>query len=468
MRCNRRLFAKAKSFVLLTTVLTSLIMLITFVNRRPGILHGGQYSELVSYKYTNSRRPGAFLAERRLNNESYCTFRYGLPTRFGYLPADLEGSPESNAKSSYRVLYNVLEAQQYTHSLTGVGKDGKGGKTHEDVLNGTDQVTYATHVTPEFVDYISEIARSWDGLISVAAFVPDDDADFVTRRLMQACQCLPEMAKVSVHYVFPAAHPPFIERSTHKEEFTSCEVSDASETMTYRTTKHLPYPVNLGRNVARKAASTEYVLVSDVELMPSEHLANRFSQMMRRYANMKRLNYPSRVFVTPVFEIEKYEEIPRTKSQLLKLIREEKALYFHRHICSHCQKFPGLENWLQLDSNTNEIKPLTVVKREYPFHRWEPIYIGTKDEPFYSEALSWEGKQDKMTQMLEMCLKGYRFVILDNAFLIHWPGVKRKSNELMKRNKWRYPYLMKNTRQYNNIINNLATKYKRNSKCKVQ
>lgn len=70
--------------------------------------------------------------------------------------------------------------------------------------------------------------------------------------------------------------------------------------------------------------------------------------------------------------------------------------------------------------------------------------------------------------MLEMCLKGYRFVILDNAFLIHWPGVKRKSNELMKRNKWRYPYLMKNTRQYNNIINNLATKYKRNSKCKVQ
>ena len=42
---------------------------------------------------------------------------------------------------------------------------------------------------------------------------------------------------------------------------------------------------------------------------------------------------------------------------------------------------------------------LNIVKREVPFHRWEPIYIGTKAEPFYDERLSWEGKQDKMAQV---------------------------------------------------------------------
>ena len=43
-----------------------------------------------------------------------------------------------------------------------------------------------------------------------------------------------------------------------------------------------------------------------------------------------------------------------------------------------------------------------MVKREVPFHRWEPIYIGTNAEPFYDERLSWEGKQDKMTQVRRM------------------------------------------------------------------
>ena len=40
-----------------------------------------------------------------------------------------------------------------------------------------------------------------------------------------------------------------------------------------------------------------------------------------------------------------------------------------------------------------------VVKRHKPFDNWEPIYIGTNDEPFYDERLSWEGRSDKMTQV---------------------------------------------------------------------
>lgn len=70
--------------------------------------------------------------------------------------------------------------------------------------------------------------------------------------------------------------------------------------------------------------------------------------------------------------------------------------------------------------------------------------------------------------MLEMCLKGYRFLILDGAFLVHWPGIKRKSINMKNKNKWRYPYQLKNSRQYNLIVKKLAAKYKANPKCKVQ
>ena len=40
-----------------------------------------------------------------------------------------------------------------------------------------------------------------------------------------------------------------------------------------------------------------------------------------------------------------------------------------------------------------------VGKRHPPFHHWEPIYIGTNEEPTYDERLTWEGRSDKMVQV---------------------------------------------------------------------
>jgi hypothetical protein len=59
---------------------------------------------------------------------------------------------------------------------------------------------------------------------------------------------------------------------------------------------------------------------------------------------------------------------------------------------------------MQLSIKTCLFQPFVSVKREYPFHRWEPIYIGGKNDPLYSEALSWEGLQDKMTQVRDTIL----------------------------------------------------------------
>ncbi|GBO00739.1 hypothetical protein AVEN_163847-1 [Araneus ventricosus] len=40
-----------------------------------------------------------------------------------------------------------------------------------------------------------------------------------------------------------------------------------------------------------------------------------------------------------------------------------------------------------------------ITKRQVPRTAWEPIYIGTNEEPLYDERLTWEGKRDKMSQV---------------------------------------------------------------------
>lgn len=73
----------------------------------------------------------------------------------------------------------------------------------------------------------------------------------------------------------------------------------------------------------------------------------------------------------------------------------------YRFLCSHCQRFPGLSRWL-IRPDPGKVKPLIITKREYPHHRWEPVFIGTQNEPFYAEEMSWEGRQDKMSQVLRV------------------------------------------------------------------
>lgn len=193
--------------------------------------------------------------------------------------------------------------------------------------------------------------RFWEGPISVAAFVPDSDADLTIRQLTQLCYCSSEMGRVSIHFIFPLTAPPYLQN--HQEKL-SCELDDSSKLSTFRMSNELMYPINICRNVARTYSQTNFVMVTDIQLIPSENLASRFIKMAE-LLHLKKLNPPSRVFVVPVFEVEAFDVIPRTKDELLMMVKEERAVYFHRHICSHCQKFPGIKTWLQ-SSPGNTIK----------------------------------------------------------------------------------------------------------------
>lgn len=290
------------------------------------------------YLSSNATRfsPGTFLKNIKPNNESYCKFRLKISDYFEIPDNDISYSPEMGAESAYRVVYYVIQG--------------------ENVLHANKTITYCSHFTSEFIYYLVEIVVRWEGPISVSVFVPSSDASLTMCLLRRLCKCVPEMSKVSLHFVFPVEYPP---------DFAPCDLSlimppwcSVPSVMleknleTFRNKEMLAYPVNVARNVARVTARTTYVLVSDIELMPSKQLVSRFFTMLTklhdRNGNDFRAALKLFVYVVPVFEVDSdVTVIPEVKSQLLDLYAQSKAIYFHRWVRLHCQRFPGPQRWIQ-------------------------------------------------------------------------------------------------------------------------
>lgn len=169
------------------------------------------------------------------------------------------------------------------------------------------------------------------------------------------------------------------------------------------------------------------------------------------------------MFPLSIFEVDSSVAVPRDKTELQELLRTNKAIPFHKRVCASCHGVPKSKEWMaanETDGKGNssfdfrkhltsthvlELGIFYIGKRTGYFVHWEPIYIGTHMDPHYDERLSWEGKSDKMTQGYSLCVLDYEFQILDNAFLVHKPGIKvlkkdpkramlaAKTNQLIKK-----------------------------------
>lgn len=350
--------------ILLSMYLSLKILVYTFETPSQDLDNTGDLLIHESKKLEKDQ-PGFFMKGTYPLNNTFCRFNYGLPKKLDWQLAPISGTPQLGNKSPYRVIYNAIERSMFDSSYT------------------MDKVTYATHVTPDFLYHIVEIARFWDGPISVTAFVPNYDLDITMKLLTQLCRCYDGMAKVAVHLMYPITDLPILlnhpnkeknitakspskhqkqteyglrkvlqhtaldehkkkidsvsknisltsvsaqPRSVHKFQhfinidFKDCSTPNMGETRTFRSRHGLVYPVNVARNVARKASETQYNLVSDVELIPSEGLATKFTGMVKRqkinghYGLLPKWRL---AFVIPVFEVEQGEDIPRNKSRFV-------------------------------------------------------------------------------------------------------------------------------------------------------
>ncbi|KAJ9590757.1 hypothetical protein L9F63_016273 [Diploptera punctata] len=314
--------------------------------------------------------PGLFLKGIFPTNESYCNFTYGTVDNFNWTEKHVSFSPELGKIGPYRVIYDVVKYSSSENS-NNIG------------------VTYCTHATPEFVYNIVEIVRRWEGPVSIAVYAPYTDAALTLIVINHLCHCYPEMSKLSLHLIYPVNYPPIFSSINNptvldskirpQPNFVDCS-APREPLHTFRQSEGLTYPVNVARNVARTAATTPHVLVSDVELLPSRDLVPGFISMLSRFRRKRiegdgmdaELSPPlpvmpeprmkKFVFVLPVFEVDENElEVPATKEELLDLYAQSKAVYFHRWVCIHCQRFPGLQRWLQRKPSVEGAKVVQVL-----------------------------------------------------------------------------------------------------------
>lgn len=314
-------------------------------------------------------------------------------------------------------------------------------------------ITYTTQATHDFfIPHISELCERWGGPVSLSVYAPGSDLDEVHRKLAHALKCgHPCVSQnVSVHIVYHNDHVP-ANVSTDPDKLidkipVDCTVSPKVGE-NYRVKAKLTYPINVLRNSARLRASTRYILASDIELYPSINIIPRFVAMVEAD---KLLTTVPHVYTLPIFEVERGQKVPRTKNELIMLYNEKKSIFFHRLVCDQCQNFPSRNKWIATaETGADKLATFTTTKRRRDKSSWEPIYIGTNEEPLYEEVLTWEGKRDKMSQMFELCLIDYDFRVLDDAFLCHAPGIKRITKTELN---WRAPFVKSNNKEYPAIL----------------
>lgn len=293
-------------------------------------------------------------------------------------------------------------------------------------------ITYTTHAGFEFLDNVLPLVERWMAPVSLAIHAPGADLMPTVNSIRYLRDCSGNdliRQFVTFHVFFSNKHIPsnipnpnsFL--TTAYNCTVSAPFSNVNVSATYKKQKGLLYPVNVARNIARDAALTHYVLASDIELYPSPNLVPRFLNMIARNANPLNNSINPRIFPISIFEVDAKVQVPSTKTELQAMLANKTAIPFHKYVCPDCHNIPEGQHWMKA-TETSQMDVFHVGKRQKKFVHWEPIFIGTHQDPHYDDRLSWEGKKDKMTQGYILCVQNYDFMILNNAFLTHKPGIK--------------------------------------------
>ncbi|XP_073980276.1 beta-1,4-glucuronyltransferase 1-like isoform X2 [Rhodnius prolixus] len=261
----------------------------------------------------------------------------------------------------------------------------------------------------------SSVSPEIEGAISVAVYAEEKDVYEALWKIahLQSCfQVFKENVTFSIVSPVPAKSTTPSSLPTSVED-NICSFFREEHVQNYAFTQR--YPNNLLRNVARRASSTEFVIVIDIDMMPSESLRQDFLLFATQKGLFKKNHiYDKTAFVVPAFEAKDNIEPPLHKAQLISLVETGEIRPFYSQICSKCQALTNYEVWLNEPIGA-ELAPLYDVIWKDP---WEPFYIARNNAPLYDERFKQYGF-NRISQVCELHVAGYTFSVLNNAFLIH-------------------------------------------------
>lgn len=188
-------------------------------------------------------------------------------------------------------------------------------------------VTYTTHSDFTFLDNLEPLLERWQGPISVAMHAPGTDYNSTLKSIQYLRKCGSSLVSelVTFHIYFGTKYVPkkILKPAEVEDLQINCDLPppwvNVTSKQLFKTQKKILYPVNVGRNIAREAAVTHYVLASDIELYPNPGLIIDFMELIKRQ-DPPLLRKKPKVFAIPIFEVESDAAVPQNKTQLVSSI----------------------------------------------------------------------------------------------------------------------------------------------------
>ncbi|EFA82247.1 putative glycosyltransferase [Heterostelium album PN500] len=165
------------------------------------------------------------------------------------------------------------------------------------------------------------------------------------------------------------------------------------------------YPINTLRNLSIKHAETDWVLLMDADFIPPISL---YKNIVQHTYKVPRDELTA--FVIPSFasSLDRFK-IPDDKLDLLKEIKKKTIVPTNLNVCPKCHTPSNYTRWYK-EKDTYEAK-----------YQWvyEPylVYRKIDAEPF-DERLKGYGF-DKNSQVFGMAVKGFKFVVLPECWIVH-------------------------------------------------
>ncbi|KYN07852.1 N-acetyllactosaminide beta-1,3-N-acetylglucosaminyltransferase [Cyphomyrmex costatus] len=216
------------------------------------------------------------------------------------------------------------------------------------------------------------------------------------------------------------------------------------------------YPQNHMRNLARKNCQTDYVFLTDVDIVPSFNLTVVLDEFLRND------NCDKCAYVIPTYELDTRVRFPPNKTELIRLARKGLARPFHQKVFIHNQFATNFTRWLG-DASPNHVHHENVkTGKVYISHDvtnfeflYEPFYVAKDIVPPHDERFMGYG-YTRNTQVYEMYVTGYQFKVLSPVFTGHWGLQTRKT-----RPAWRERQNSANRKQFETFKKEVFARYMR-------
>nr|CAD7411242.1 unnamed protein product [Timema cristinae] len=285
-------------------------------------------------------------------------------TSFSALVRSLHQGRVLDSSGEYQIVPNLALAARQLH-----------GKT---TTNSTPDIALVTQCSFNHLHHLIPLAQRWQGPISVSVFAEDQEVNDALRSIATLRNCY-STVRVNVSF-------------------------------------HLVSPLSAGGRGGLYSAPPASLFRCDLAFTSGLQRRNYdfFNYATKNRLFGEALRDDKTVWVVPAFEVRETVAPPRTKTELLKLMDKGDLRPFYIELCWKCQVHTDYDTW-QKEPPSPGISPLFEVLWKDP---WEPFYIARNSVPFYDERFKQYGF-NRISQVCELHVAGYKFSVLNNAFLVH-------------------------------------------------